>query len=254
MADRPSYAILGRGRWGTRVRAMLEAQSRRCVAVEQVRRREGERADHYAIRMGEELRAAGVEFAWLSLPPGDHVPLLVRAALDAGLHVIAEKPWSYSREESDVVLAARVAGGRLVAIDFEYCLLDGVRLWRSKYGDTDGLVFGGRFVVQGPDRLGIAAMDNLGSHLLAIREYATPRAAIGEIRCAYLGSPERRIWLDGPGGRVAEIDFAASPEPILQRFVAAVEQARDAGEVAFDIPFAQRVAASVERLMQRNPS
>lgn len=224
---------------------MLEADGRRCVVVEQVRRRADERLDAYAKRMADELRLARVDLAWVAVSPGEHVPVQVRAALEAGLHVIVEKPWSYTPEDTDAVLAAQRSAGRLVAVDYEYCLLDAVQQWRTQYSDAADLVFGGRFVLAREDRQGIAAMDNLGSHLLAIREYAVPRAAVGAIRCGYLGAPERRVWLDGPGGRVAEVDFSDHGEPILQRFVAAVEQARDHGEIAFDIAFAQRVARSV---------
>jgi hypothetical protein len=97
-------------------------------------------------------------------------------------------------------------------------------------------------------------MDNLGSHLLAIREYAVPGAAVGELRCGYAGPPERRVWLDEASGRVAEIDFGSNSEPILQRFRQAVEHGRDSGEIAFDIPFAQQVAARVGQEVQRTSS
>lgn len=239
---------------------MLEADGRRCVVLAQTRRRPGELVDDYGHRIAEALREAQVELAWIAVPPGEHVPLLVRAALAAGVHVIVEKPWPYPAEQTRAVLAARQAASRLVAVDYQYCLLDAVGHWRARYGETAGLMFGGAFVVATDNRLGISAMDNLGSHLLAIREHAVPGAAVGEIRCGYGGSPERRVWLDGPdGGRLAEIDFGANSEPILQRFAATVESAAGesaagSGELAsfpFDLGFAQRVADAATEVTAR---
>jgi hypothetical protein len=40
------------------------------------------------------------------------------------------------------------------------------------------------------------AIDNLGSHLLAIRAYSAPRSGLQEIRCGYEQPDERCIWLE----------------------------------------------------------
>ncbi len=250
VSEHPSYVVVGRGRWAGRVQQVLDGQHRRVAVVSDARRRPDESSTGYTARLGGSLGAAGAQIAWLCVPPGPHVPALTHAALDAGLHVIAEKPWRYPEETETLARMARSAG-LVVGVDFEYCLLDGVQRWAAEQEKGAGLRFGGEFTVTAGNRLGISAADNLGSHLLAIRELAAPAAEIGDITCGYERSPARRVWLDGPGGRIAEIDFADNTEPIMQRFVAGFEDAVDGGTFALDLAFAQRVAALASDLEAR---
>ncbi len=250
MAEHPSYVVVGRGRWAGRVQQVLDGERRRVAVVGEARRRPDESPTGYTARLGDALGSSGAQIAWLCVPPGPHVPALTRAALGAGLHVIAEKPWCYPDETATLASLARSAG-RIVGIDFEYCLLDGVQRWAAQLEQGAGLRFGGEFSVATGNRLGISAADNLGSHLLAIRELAVPAAEIGEIDYGYERSAARRVWLDGPAGRVAEVDFADNTEPIMQRFVTGFEAAIDGGAFPLDLAFAERVAARTADLEAR---
>ena len=69
------------------------------------------------------------------------------------------------------------------------------------------LRFGGIFTVSASDHTGIPAMQNLGSHLLAMHAFAAPRSSIGEIRCAYETANQRMVWLDSGKRRVETIDL-----------------------------------------------
>lgn len=214
------------------------------VAVGNLRAGPGERPDDHLDRLVEQLRGTGARFAWLCVSPGPHVPLLARAAIEAGLHLMAEKPWRYANQ-TPVLRRLAEARGVLVGVDFEYCLLLGVDRWRDSLSGGDGLRFGGTFTVPGPDRLGIPAIDNLGSHLLAIREFAVPRSKLGNLECGYGRTPVRVVWVEDDDRRAAEVDFTAGGEPVLQRVLHGFESATRDGDFPLDLAFAERVATAI---------
>ena len=88
-------------------------------------------------------------------------------------------------------------------------------------------------------------MQNLGTHLVAMREYAVPHSRLSNIYCGYELPDERTVWLDSAERRVATIDFLGSKEPIVQRFLARFENSLDGSTFPFDFAFAQRVNENV---------
>jgi predicted dehydrogenase len=65
------------------------------------------------------LEATRPDVVVIATPPGSHADLCVRA-LDAGAHVICEKPFVSTVEEADSVLTAAAAAGRQVAVNHQY--------------------------------------------------------------------------------------------------------------------------------------
>jgi Oxidoreductase family, NAD-binding Rossmann fold len=237
----PVYLIVGSGRWGARMHAMLVAEGRRAEFAAGLRRGPGESNAAHESRLAQTFSDSSAQIVWLCVPPGAHVPVLIRAAFAAGLHVIVEKPWVYSREETtllhDAATKARLKGG----VHFEYCLLSEVENWRRQYEQQQDMGFGGTFNVHATDHLGISAMQNFGSHLMAMREYAVPHSHLSKIYCGYELPDERMVWLDSDKQRVATIDFLGSKEPIVQRFLARFENSLDGKPFPFDFAFAHRV-------------
>jgi hypothetical protein len=242
MADAPAYVILGRGRWAARIESILAAENRRVRSIAETRRAAGETDAAYRSRLAEALIASDAQIAWLCVLPGHHVPIMIEAALDAGLHVIVEKPWQGSERVTSAIVSRAKSLGRLIAVHFEYCLLLEVERWRRDFHPGTGLRFGGRFLLSRPDHTGMSAMDNLGSHLLAIRAYAVPKSAIQEIRCGYEQPDERCVWLERRNTRAAFIDLLANKEPIIQRFVAKLEASLEGADFPLDLEFALKVA------------
>lgn len=242
MTDGPSYAILGRGRWAGRMQSILTAENRRVAAIPETRRASEEADSTYRSRLAEAVRASDAQIAWLCVLPGSHVPLMIDAALDAGLHVVTEKPWQASQAVTSALVARAKSLHRCIAVHFEYCLLEEVERWRRDFHLGAGLRFGGRFYLSRPDHTRMSAMDNLGSHLLAIRAYAAPKSALQEIRCGYEQPDERSVWLEKRNTRVALIDLLANKEPIIQRFIARVEASLEGASFPLDLEFASRVA------------
>ena len=243
----PSYAILGRGRWAGVIRDVLAGMGRRCAFLEDTRRKSGESDVAYKVRLGAKMTESRAEIAWICTLPGPHILLITEAALAAGLHAIAEKPWPYSLSEARPCLNLARANRRQVGVHFEYCLLDGVESWRKEFAGGAGLRFGGHFRVPGGDRLGMSAIDNLGCHLFAVREYAVPEAKVAEIVCDYEAANERKVWLEREGREAASVSFRENKEPIIQRYIVQFESALEGTPFPFDLEFAARVADSLSR-------
>ena len=254
MAKAPSYAILGRGRWAKKMQLILAAEGRTVTAIEETRRQASESLPRYVSRLGEAMKARRAQAAWLCVSPGEHVSLMIEAALEAGLHVIVEKPWYGSAEDTARFEALARARGRLVAIHFEYLVHKEVENWRKNYYPGAGFCFGGYFFLGRPDHIGIPAMDNLGCHLMAIREFAVPASQICEITCAYERPDERIVSLQQGGDRIASIDLLKDSERIIQDFLKKVEAALDGAAFPFDLDFGLRVANQLNTYKARCPA
>jgi hypothetical protein len=242
MNEAPSYAVLGRGRWAKIMQGILAGEGRRSTLIEDTRRAERESETDYKARLFARMKGSAAQIAWLCTTPGPHVPLMTEAAVDAGLHVIVEKPWLHSREQTRAVSEFARFKGRLIGIHHEYCLLDGIQEWRKRFGGGKGLQFGARFSMNRPNRVGISPIDNFGCHLLAIQEYAVPKSGLAGISCEYERPDERRVWLENDQRTIASVDFLGSSERIIQRYISAFEAALDTGSFPFDLDFATRVA------------
>ena len=248
MGEGPRYVIIGRGRWAARMQSILTGENRRVAVIPETRRTSEETDAAYRSRLADEMRTSDAQIAWLCVLPGPHVPQMIDAALDAGVHIVAEKPWQASHGVSSALVARAKSLRRLIAVHFEYCLLEEVERWQRDFQSGTGLRFGGRFFLSRPDHTGMFALDNLGSHLLAIRAFAAPKSALQEIRCGYEQPDERCVWLEKRNTRVAFIDLLANKELIIQRFIAKVEASLEGTDFPFDLDFAMRVANDAEAL------
>jgi predicted dehydrogenase len=251
MAETFRYLIVGRGRWGPRMQAILAAEGRDAILQEQSRQAPSEAEPAYCERLRASFQASGAQIAWLCVPPGRHIPLMMAAAIDAGMHVVVEKPWLCSAEETERLALRAEANHTLLAIHYEYCLMGAAETWRRERNGGSGLAFGGRMHVDRPDHIGLPALDNLGSHLFSLQEYCVPGSEVTTIDCAYRKPNDRRVWLEDKGEQVAGINLLANQEPIIQRFISRLEAAAHGAAFPFDLRFALRVAERTARWQQR---
>lgn len=254
MAEAPAYAILGRGRWAKKMWPIISGEGRSVVSVEETRQRPSETQSDYVERLAVAMKASGAQIAWLCVVPGPHVSLMIQAAMEAGLHAIVEKPWCGSSEDTRKLQSLALAKGRVIAVHFEYLVLREVEQWRADFYPGAGCRFGGRFFLSRSDRSGIPAIDNLGCHLLAIREFAVPSSEISEIHCSYNLPDERRVWIDSGDRRLASIDLFTDSQRIIQNFMKKVEAALDSAAFPFDLEFALRVAGELNTYKSRGPA
>lgn len=247
MPNFPSYAILGRGLWAGKMRSVLEKENRRVTCIPNTRRGASETVENYIACLAAALRGSA-EIAWLCVPPGPHVVWMIRAAIEAGVCVVIEKPWLVSASETRVLADLAKRRQLLLGVHFEYCLLDEMQSWQERFKGGDGRRFGGRFTLSKPDRLEIPAILNLGCHLLAMRKHAVPNAEIGEIACAYNSHDERLVWLEASGQTIDSIDFTQNYQPIIQRFIRRFEGGMGGAEFPFGAEFAAQVAEDLAKL------
>lgn len=252
MKKPPGYTILGRGRWAKKMQPIIAAESRTVTAIEDTRQRMSEGTPNYISRLNEVMKASEAQVAWLCVSPGPHVCLMIQAALEAGLHVVAEKPWYGSEADTERLQSLARARGRLVAIHFEYLMHEEVHKWKKSFYPGTEMGFGGHFFLSRPDHTGIPARDNLGTHLMAIREFAAPSTEVCELQCAYERPDERVVWLERDGKRVASIDLLIGSDRIIQEFMKKVEGALDGAAFPFDLDFALRVANQLNAFEARS--
>jgi predicted dehydrogenase len=253
MAEGPAYVILGRGRWAHKMQPIISGEGRSVGTIEETRQKPPESDSVYVSRLAQAMKASSAQIAWLCVSPGPHVPLMIQAAIESGLHVVVEKPWYGSSEETRQLQMLARANKRLIAVDFEYLVLEQVEKWKREFYPGAGLRLGGRFFLSRSDQTGISPMDNLGCHMLAIREYAVPSSEVSEIRCAYERPDERLIWMERGNQRLSSIDLFSHGQPIIQRFMKKVEAALDDAAFPFDLDFALRVAEQLNAYKARGP-
>lgn len=258
MAEFPRYAILGNGRWGAIMRSILRGEDRRAEIIPGARQDHAETIDAYRSRISASLKSSGAQVAWLCVPPGSHIRAMVEAALLAGLHVVVEKPWMASSEDTAALTKLAQAHHKKVAVHFEYCFLDEIESWRRQYQQAtdqprNAETFGGTFLIDRPGPASMTPLQNLGCHLLAMRNYAVPQFGLSEIACGYEKSNRRSVWLQRGNNRFSAINFLNSKEPIIQRFVNGFENALNGAEFPFDLEFALQVAKDVAALEAQVP-
>jgi hypothetical protein len=254
MAEGPAYLILGRGRWAARMRQIIANEGRSVSTFEETRQAPSENDSAYVSRLAAAMGTSRPQIAWLCVAPGPHVPLMIHAAVEAGLHVVVEKPWYGSSEVTRQLQTLAHAKKRLIAVHFEYLVLEEVERWKREFHPGAGLQLGGRFFLGRSDQTGIPAMDNVGCHLLAIHEYAMPSSEISEIRCGYDLPDERVVWTERGGQRLSSIDLFSHRQPIIQRFIKRIEAALDGAAFPFDLHFALRVANQLNAYKVRGPA
>lgn len=252
MAESPSYAVLGAGRWAGRIQSILSGEDRNVVAMGDALPRRGENERQFRARLGSALVASGAGLAWLCDFPGLHTRWMIECAMEAGLHTVVEKPWLFSPAESRSLKTQAEAAGRILGIHYEYCMLEAVENWKRDFYPGTGLRFGGRFAIKNGGNSHIAAIDNLGCHLLSIRQYAVPAAKVAEIQCEYEADDERLVWLEKGKQRLAEIGFGRNKEPIVQRFIKRVEAALAGEAFPFDADFALRVTQELDAVNSKS--
>jgi predicted dehydrogenase len=250
MAHTPRYVILGRGRWAQRMATILSSEERSIASVPETRRSPLESDLSYRSRLSHQIASTGAQIAWLCVPPGPHVISMIEVCAAANVHVVVEKPWFGSPEETSAIQELAERRGIRAGVHYEYCMLDEVESWRDKWNGGAGLDFGGSFQHSRPNHLGISALDNLGSHLLSIRAHAVPESRMAQIVCAHEKSDQRQVWLEREGKRVESLDLLANTQPIIQRFIAKFEAALEGAAFELNLSFALRVAQDVARLKQ----
>ena len=155
--------------------------------------------------------SADTDILWFAVPPGFQ-DLFVEAGLNAGKHIIVEKPWMCSAERTLQLLAAAGRISKQVAVHFQYCFLDSVR--EIALRGQEATVFSGAFCISRGNRLSLDPLYNLGSHLVAIKCLYFKNARIGTLVTGYDMPDRRSITIETDSTRI-DIDLLETNEPLV---------------------------------------
>jgi hypothetical protein len=249
MDENPIYLVVGRGRWASLIQAILLQEHRHAVILNESRIESKESSAAYQQRLEKAMLASGASVAWVCVPFGSWTPLIVAAAMHSGLDVIAECPWLCSPEITESLRGLEQKEKRLLSVHYEYCLLDEMKQWQSRFAGGAECTFNGTFEISRPAKYGSIAELQLGSHLLAMRRFAVPDAIIGMIHCRYLSVDRRSVWLERDGEKITSVDFTINKQPLIQRYIHAFESGRQGRVALFGLEFAGQIEAEVHNLL-----
>jgi predicted dehydrogenase len=241
----PAYLVVGRGRWATLIKQILLKQKRTVAILENSRMNGGEQSAAYQNRLEAKMMSSGAAIAWLCVPFGPWVLTMAAAAMNAGLDVVAECPWLWPLRDSESLIVLQEKQRRVLGVHYEYCLLEQLQEWRKEFQDGEGCTFHGAFELSRAARHSLRAELQLGSHLLAIRRYAVPAAAVGQVRCSYQTTDRRVVWLTREDSELSRVTFENNRQPLIQRYIETFEKERIRRNLTFGLDFAGRVATDV---------
>lgn len=170
---------LGRSGWGIHVAYLAQAQQYRLAAVaDPLEERRQEAIQNHGVRAAYEdpeelLKDEDVELVVVATPSHTHKDLAI-AALEAGKHVLVEKPFAQSAAEADEMIAAAKANGRLLTcfqnrrFDADFLevrrIIESGRLGRAFLVRIGTYRFERRRDWQTLTRLGGGMLNNWGAH------------------------------------------------------------------------------------------
>lgn len=176
-------ALFGCGRWGTHLlRNFLKLSQAKVIAVvDPVEERLGQLVQQFDLDSQillttdwlKAMQLKGVEAVAIATPAATHYPL-IKAALQQGLHVLAEKPLTLNPAESLELCQLAVAQQRQLVIDHTYLFHPAVQRGREVIGQQllGGLRYGYADRTHlGPIRQDVDALWDLAIHDIAIFNY-----------------------------------------------------------------------------------
>jgi scyllo-inositol 2-dehydrogenase (NADP+) len=227
---------LGRSGWDIHAAALAGRDDYRVAAVaDPLEERRAEAAERFGCRTcagyQELLAEEGVELVVVAAPSWLHAPVAL-AAVEAGRHVLVEKPFALTRREGEQVLDAAAAAGRVVTcfqnrrFDPDYLLLreiiDSGVLGEVFFIRLGHYGFARRADWQTLRHLGGGILHNWGPHVLDLALLLLgdlePQVHAQLRRVASAGDAEdhARVTLRARSGREVEVELAMYALPLPQ--------------------------------------
>lgn len=244
------YAVVGAGKWGERlVDTLSKCTDCQVLSIQLSRRANHETEEDYRDRINAtfEPYCDKIDLVWLAVSPGDQEHLVL-CAINAGFHVIIEKPWMVGKAASENLSELALNMNVQVGVHFQYCYLEELAEI-SKYANNAGFTFNATFTIAGGNRLNIDPWFNFGTHLLAMKMLHFSDVRIGEIQVGYNVDNQRWLNLSGPSN--ITIDFGKNDQPLIQRFVSDIERSIVLGvDFPIGIEFAEQVTSMASAMRE----
>lgn len=228
-----NYGVIGRGRWGARIAAILTEMGRPVTVIGR-----------------SQAPPRQVDVLWIAVPPVAQ-EAVVEASLATRCHLVVEKPWLASAALTASIGANLRNENRHVAVHFEYCYLSELAPLAASPDFQGTADFLGAFETAKANRLKIPALQNLGIHIAAIRRRWFSSARLVNVEAAY-GTRERRLIELASRGMKTGVDFTNQRQPVIQRFIEDFEShIRTGTRFPLDLEFARASLSDLESLPRR---
>jgi predicted dehydrogenase len=231
-----TVAVVGAGYWGPKLVRNFDASPHWDLAavcdLDEARARSvvGRRSDVAVLTSVEELLAGDVDAVAIATPARTHAPLAVRA-LEAGKHVLVEKPVADDLAQARRMVAAAREHDRVLMCDHTYCYTPAVQ--RIAEIVADGTLGEILFVDSVRINLGLVQPDvdvfwDLAPHDLSILDYVLPGGLTPQAVAAHGADPLGAgracigyLTMPLPGGAIAHVHVNwLSPTKIRQMVLA----------------------------------
>jgi predicted dehydrogenase len=231
-----TVAVVGAGYWGPKLVRNFDASPHWDLAavcdLDEARARSvvGRRSDVAVLTSVEDLLAGDVDAVAIATPARTHAPLAVRA-LEAGKHVLVEKPVADDLAQARRMVAAAREHDRVLMCDHTYCYTPAVQ--RIAEIVADGTLGEILFVDSVRINLGLVQPDvdvfwDLAPHDLSILDYVLPGGLTPQAVAAHGADPLGAgracigyLTMPLPGGAIAHVHVNwLSPTKIRQMVLA----------------------------------
>jgi hypothetical protein len=214
------YGVIGNGKWGKVITRLLSSISERVLILDSEKRLLGEDDIQYKVRLKKLLQSSGindVDVVWISIPAKDH-KVVIESVLSYKKHIVVEKPWLLSSDEIYYLSDLARASGKRIGVHYQYCYLNKLPLISRVVRDLKDVSFQGEFCISRFNRLKVPAINNLGVHLLAIKNVHFPYSHIKKIHSKYKTEDLRNVSISHPD-YFSKINFLKNDEPLIERFI-----------------------------------
>jgi hypothetical protein len=246
------YGVIGNGRWGKIISELLSSISEGVLILNSEKRLLGEDDIQYKARLKKLLQSSGihdVDIVWIAIPAKDH-KVVIESVLSHKKHIVVEKPWLLSADEIYYLSGLARDSGKRIGVHYQYCYLNKLPLIAKVVRNLKGVSFQGEFCISRFNRLKIPAINNLGVHLLAIKNVHFPNSHIKKIHSKYEAEDLRNVSISHPN-YFSKINFLKNDEHLIERFISDFENSIIKNKIfPLDLMVMLRINKDIENLKE----
>ena len=211
------YGIIGKN-WAKKIYNILVKMNKNAAVIDILSPSNFNSENQFKENLFEEFKLLKNKFdiIWLAIPPKyQHFSTML--CLENNINIIIEKPWMYNLIDTIPLINIQKEKNIHVGFNFEYLYLDELINFDFTLLKNKITFFEGYFRLNSFNS-NIKAEHNLGSHLIAIRNYYFKKSFISKFECNYKADNLRMFKIIN-GSNELLVDFTNNKQPIIQRLI-----------------------------------